>query len=190
VGSMTLFDLVMFLALFGMFIIGYFQGITRRLLGLVAVLFSFIIGAQLRTPLGGYLAGQWTGISPDYSYMVGFLAVFLAAWIALTVGIQISFRPAPLLYRYPVLDEVLGGVIGVLEGIVVLMVFLVITDPYLSGIAPGSGATGEFGLIRSLHDFIDDSISASILRENVIPGVLNVLSFLFPQSVVDYFNHH
>ena len=42
-GSMTLFDLVMFLALFGMFILGYAQGLTRRLLGIAAILFSLVV---------------------------------------------------------------------------------------------------------------------------------------------------
>ena len=188
-GSMTLFDLVMFLALFGMFILGYAQGLTRRLLGIAAILFSLVVAAQLRTPLGGYLAQQWTSISPEYSYMVAFMAVFLAAAITLSFGIQISYRPAPLLYRYPVLDEILGGVLGVIEGLIIFMAFLIITDPYFAGAGRGGAGGGEFTPIRALHDFVDPSISADIVRHDILPGVLSVFAILFPDEVVKHFTN-
>src|SRR5207302_186473 len=108
-GSMTPFDIVVFIALFAMFIVGFAQGITRRLLGIAAILFSLGLAGQLRNALGGYLAEQWTNLPAAYGLMVGFGAVFVAAAVTLSFGIQISYRPAPLLYRYPVLDEATGG---------------------------------------------------------------------------------
>jgi uncharacterized membrane protein required for colicin V production len=182
------FDVVMFLGLFGMFIIGYAQGVTRRLLGIGAILFSIGLGAQLRNSLGGYLAGEWASIAPQYSYMIAFFAVFTAAAIALSFMIQISYRPAPLFYRYPVLDEVLGGVLGVIEGFIILIAFLLIVDPYFMGVGGETGpVTGEFGLLRTLSDFVDHSISATVLRENVIPGMLFIFGFLFPKDVIETF---
>jgi uncharacterized membrane protein required for colicin V production len=56
VERITPFDLVIFLALIAMFVVGYFQGVIRRLLGIAAVLFSLVLAAQLRAPLGEYLA--------------------------------------------------------------------------------------------------------------------------------------
>jgi uncharacterized membrane protein required for colicin V production len=182
------FDLVMFLALFAMFVVGYAQGVTRRLLGIAAIVFSLFLGAQLRTPFGGYLAQQWTNISADYSYMIGFMAIFVASAVTLSVAIQISYRPAPLFYRYPVLDEILGGVLGVLEGLIIFMAVLIIIDPWFlgSGLAPG-GVTGEFGPLRSLHVFIDDSVIATVMRENIIPALFAVVGGLFPEDVVNTF---
>lgn len=182
------FDLVLFLALFAMFVVGYAQGITRRLLGTAAILFSLFLGAQLRTPFGGYLAQQWTHISPDYSYMIGFGAIFVATAVTLSVGIQIGYRPAPLLYRYPVLDEILGGVLGVIEGLIIFMAILIIIDPYFlgAGLVPG-GINGEFTPLRSLHSFIDDSVVAAVMRDNVIPALFSVLGGLFPDDVVKTF---
>jgi uncharacterized membrane protein required for colicin V production len=180
------FDVAMFLALFAMFIVGYAQGIIRRLFGIVAILFALGVAAQVRAPLGGYLAGEWTTIVPAYSYMVAFGAVFVAGAAALSLGIQISYRPAPLLTRYPVLDEVLGGVLGILEGIIILMAVLLIMDPYFKSASSGP-VTGEFGPLRGLHDFIDNSLSARIVRENIIPSVLAVFGFLFPKEVIDAF---
>lgn len=188
-GSMTPFDLVMFLALFVMFIVGYAQGITRRLLGIGAILFSLALAAQLRGPVGGYLASQWTTLPADYGFMVGFLAVFLASAITLSFGIQISYKSAPLLWRYPVLDEILGGCLGVIEGLIIFMALLIILDPYYRTAQVG-GFTGEFAPLRSLWTFIDPSITAAVFRDSIIPGVFVVFGALFPQSVVDTFKAH
>ena len=62
--------------------------------------------------------------------MVGFGAVFVAAAVTLSIGIQITYRPAPLFNKYPVLDEIVGGLLGVLEGFLILVAILMITDPY------------------------------------------------------------
>ena len=182
------FDLVILLALLAMFIVGYAQGVIRRLLGIGAVLFSLILGALLRPTVGGYLANEWTTIIPQYSLMVGFGAVFVAAAVTLSVGIQISYRPAPLFPKYPVLDELLGGILGVIEGFLFLIAFILITDPYFNlQTAKDHVGIGEFGLLRTIHDAVDPTLTADILRHSVIPVILAVLGFIFPQDVRDTF---
>jgi uncharacterized membrane protein required for colicin V production len=182
------FDLVIFLALLAMFIVGYAQGVIRRILGIGAILFSLILGAQLREPLGAYLTNQWTTIAADYSYMVAFGAVFVAAAVSLSIGIQITYRPAPLFHRYPVLDEIVGGLLGVVEGFLILVAILLITDPYFSQDAFRDHAgLGEFGLLRSLHEWMDPTLTADVLRHSVIPGLLAVLGVLFPLDVRAHF---
>jgi uncharacterized membrane protein required for colicin V production len=182
------FDLVIFLALLAMFVVGYAQGVVRRLLGIGAILFSLILGAQMRQPLGQYLANEWTGIAPAYSFMVAFGAVFVAAAVTLSLAIQLTYRPAPLFTRYPVLDEIVGGILGVIQGFIILIAFLLITDPYFTN--PSFSATagfGEFRLLRTIHDFLDPTLTAEILRTSVIPGLLAILGILFPQDVRDTF---
>ncbi len=185
--AMTPFDVVAFLFLVGWFILGYFQGLTRRAFGIVALLFSVVIAAQLRQPLGDYLAGEWRSAPTEYSYMVAFGALFLAFWIALSVGIQLAYRPAPLLPRYPAVDELLGGVLGVLEGAILLVVLILVTDPYFQSAAGKAAAPGEFSPLRSVHDLFDSSLTASFLRHQVISNVLAVVGFLFPNDVVETF---
>jgi uncharacterized membrane protein required for colicin V production len=182
------FDLVIFLALLAMFVVGYAQGVVRRLLGIAAILFSLILGAQLRQPLGEYLTHEWTTIVPTYSYMIAFGAVFVAAAVTLSIGIQISYRPAPLFPKYPVLDEVLGGLLGVFEGILFLIAILLILDPYYTQPeVKDKIGIGEFQLLRTLHGFLDDTLTASILRHNVIPAFLAIFGLLIPQDVKDNF---
>lgn len=49
-----------------MFVLGYAQGIIRRLLGIATILFSFLLAANLREPLGGFLAQYWTQWPKEY----------------------------------------------------------------------------------------------------------------------------
>jgi len=188
VDRITPFDIVVVLALLGMFIVGYAQGVVRRLLGIAAILFAIVFGAYLRAPLGAYLADQWTTIDERYSFMVAFGGAFAATAIALSIGIQITYRPAPLFQKYPVLDEILGGLLGVLEGVIILTAIVLILDPYFTQpeIRETAGF-GEFGLLRMLFTFFDQSLTGDILRHSVIPAILAVFGFLFPQDVKDAF---
>ena len=182
------FDLVIVLALIAMFIVGYAQGTVRRLLGIAAIVFSLILAAQVRQPLGQYLTHEWTSIAPAYSFMVAFGAVFVAAAVTLSIGIQLTYRPAPLFKRYPVLDEIVGGLLGVVEGFLILIAILLILDPYYTQPQVREAAgVGEFGLLRYLHGYLDNTVTASILRHNVIPVLLGLFGFLFPQDVRDRF---
>jgi uncharacterized membrane protein required for colicin V production len=181
------FDLVIVLALMAMFIVGYAQGLIRRLLGIAAIVFSIVLAALLRPSLGNYLAQEWTGIPAEYSHMVAFGAVFVASAVALSLGIQLTYRPAPLLTRYPVLDEIIGGILGVIEGIIILIAVFLILDPYYSNPVSEQIRTGEFTLLRTLHDLLDPTLTADVLRNVVIPPILSLFGFLFPRDVVETF---
>ena len=184
----TPFDLIIFLALLAMFVVGYAQGIVRRLLGIAAIIFSLILASQMRESVGHYLANEWTTIVPEYSYMVGFGAVFVASAVTISIGIQITYRPAPLFPKYPVLDELLGGILGVLEGLIIIVAILLITDPYFHIPAVQEhGGYGEFGLLRTLHDYLEPTLTADLLRHTLIPGLFAVLGLLFPQDVRNAF---
>jgi hypothetical protein len=108
--------------------------------------------------------------------------------VTLSIGIQITYRPAPLFKRYPVLDEIVGGLLGVVEGFIILIAILLILDPYytIPTIRETAGF-GEFGLLRTLHGYLDNTVTAEILRDNVIPILLAIFGFLFPQDVRDTF---
>jgi uncharacterized membrane protein required for colicin V production len=181
--AITPFDLVSFIVLLGMFILGYMQGLARRVFGLVAILFSVGVAMELRQSLGSYLAEQWTTAPAEYAYMVAFGALFLALAIALTIGIQIVYRPTPLFPRYPVLDEILGGLVGLLEGFVLLMILVLVLDPYYATTAGGRAAAGEFAPLRWLWEALDPSLTASVMRDSVIPAVLSAVSFLVPADI-------
>ena len=179
-------DLLIFFALFGMFILGFMQGIIRRLLGIASMLLSLLVAAQLRGPVGDFLAQNWTQYPPDYNRMIAFGTVFLAGSIASTIAIQLFYRPLPLLARFPVIDEILGGVLGVVQGCLILAAFFLITDPFFRTTGLPAGAN-EFPFVREIHGAFEGSISVSIVRDEVAPFILFVLGAAFPSAVKDVF---
>jgi uncharacterized membrane protein required for colicin V production len=174
-------DLIVFFGLFGMFILGFVQGIVRRVIGIMSMLFSLVLAAQLRDPIGNYLVGWWSDQPPEYSRMIAFGAVFVAGVVASTVGIQWFYRPTPLLPRYPVLEEVIGGLLGLFQGVILLAAMFLIIDPFYN--LNTGPTTNEFVILRTIHEAFDGSVTGSFFRENFIPNVMAVFGGVFPEGV-------
>jgi len=94
--GVQLADWLIIIFFIGFFVLGFAQGTIRRLIGLASILFSFLLAANLADPLGTFLANNWTDQSKQYSYMIGFLTVFVAASLAFAIVIQGFYRPQPL----------------------------------------------------------------------------------------------
>ncbi|HWP62784.1 MAG TPA: CvpA family protein [Candidatus Binatia bacterium] len=180
--SIDLFDLLAILFVFAMFILGVIQGTIRRLLGLAAITFSFLLASQLRDPLGAFLAANWTHLPAEYSYMIGYGTVFVAASVATSLVIQGFYRPQPLFARATFLDELLGGAVGVVQGLVVLGAVIVILDSFfrIPGIAPNPN---ELGILRDAFLAYDGSGTAALFRETLVPAFFSVLGGFVPDAV-------
>ena len=179
-------DLLIFFALFGMFILGFMQGIIRRLLGIASILVALLVASQLRGPLGEFLAQNWTQYPAEYNFMIAFGTIFVAIAIAATVAIQLFYRPAPLFHQYPVLDEILGGVLGVLQGLLILAAFFIITDPFYTGVGQDYGGQ-QFPFIQEIHGAFDGSLTATLIRDRIVPALMFVFGWVFPADVKDVF---
>ena len=182
ISNLTLFDYVYFLFLFGFFVLGFAQGTIRRLLGLAAVMFSFLFAANVRDPLGAFLAANWTQFPKEYAYMIGFLTVFLAAWIALTIVIQNFYTSQPLWEKYRFVDEVIGGILGVIEGGLLLVIAIVILDSFF--LIPGIGESGnELHFLRDFWDFMDAAQVTAFFRESIVPVFFVVFGLFIPDDI-------
>ena len=179
-------DLLVFFALFGFFILGFMQGVIRRLLGIASILLSLLIAGQLRQPLGDFLARNWTQYPAEYNHMIAFGTVFLAGSIAATIAIQLFYRPVPLFTQYPVIDEILGGVLGVIQAGLILTAFFLITDPFFLTVGQEAHGT-EFPFVREIHTAFDGSLTAAIVRDRLAPALLVVFGLAFPDEVKDVF---
>ena len=180
--SLTLFDLVYFLFLFGFFVLGFAQGTIRRLLGLAAVMFSFLLAANLRDPLGSFLAANWTQFPREYAYMLGFLIVFLTAWILFSVAIQTFYTTQPLWEKYRFVDEVIGGILGVIEAGLLLVIAIVILDSFF--LIPGIGESGnELHFVRDFWNWMDEAQVTAFFRENIVPIFFTVFGIFIPDDI-------
>lgn len=184
--SLNTFDLVAALFLFGMFVLGFAQGTIRRLLGIASILFSFLLAGQLRDPLGSFLAKNWTQFPSQYSYMLAYLIVFVFATILFSIIIQSFYKHQPLFEKSRFGDEILGGVLGVLQGILLLGIMIVILDSYF--MIPGlEVSSNELGILRSVFDWYDPSAIAGLFRDTLIPAAFAILGPLIPDEVKSFF---
>jgi uncharacterized membrane protein required for colicin V production len=185
--SINTFDLLIILILFAFFILGFTQGVIRRLIGMAAVLFSFILAANLRDPLGNFLKANWTQFPAEYAVMVGFGAVFAAAVVSTSLVIQTYYHRTPLFRRFTIIDEMLGGLLGVVHGLLVLGAVIIILDSYFT--VPGHPVRdNELPGLRDVYEAYDPpgepiSATAQIFRETLVPGFLAVTGPIMPTGL-------
>ncbi len=179
--SLNVFDLLVVLVLFGMFVLGYIQGTIRRLVGLLSVTFSFFLAALLSVPVGEFLAANWTQYPTEYSVMIGFGVVFVAAVVAFAIVVQGTYQRQELFAKYPVIDEVLGGILGVVEGMFVLLFVTIILDQYFLNVP--AGFDNELGILRSFWEALNASGTGQLIHMNVAPQFVNLFSFLLPDYI-------
>ena len=181
--SINVVDILVVLFLFGMFILGWAQGSIRRLIGILTITFSFFLAMQLNAFwLGGFLQENWTQYPREYSNMLGYLVVFLAACVAFFLVVQGTYRKAEVFAKYPIVDEMLGGVLGVVQGVLFLLFLTIILDQYYLFTNIPKDAD-ELPYLRDVWTAIDASQTGAILHQNVIPAFVGVASFLIPEAV-------
>jgi uncharacterized membrane protein required for colicin V production len=177
-------DLVILGGLFGAFLIGAAQGAIRRILGIVSILFAFLVAANLRAPVGDYLATQWRQYPAGYDHLIAFAALFGLLTVAFSILIQGFYHHTELSATHPFLDDIVGGLLGLLEGFMLLLIAIIILGSYVFP-APFSG---EIDQLRWVHDLvINQSQIASALRDSVVPVTVHLLSFLLPADLVAMF---
>jgi membrane protein required for colicin V production len=184
--SINRFDLLVVLFSFGMFVLGFIQGTIRRVLGLASMLFSFLFAANLRDPLGNYLAKNWNQFPDEYAVMLGFGIVFIAATIAFTVVIQGFYHKQALFQKASFADEIIGGVLGIVQAFFLIGCVIVILDSFFR-IPTIPKTENEFTWIRSLYDTTTTSAFADLFRTRLIPGFITVFGLLIPTDVQAFY---
>lgn len=186
VGSLNVVDVVIGLALVGLFVLGYAQGAVRRGVGVLTMSFSFFLAGQLNQWLGKFLAENWaTQYPPSYSYMIGYLVLFLAGTIAFGIIVQTTYHKVAVFARFPVLDEVLGGLLGLVWGLLFLSFLTAILDTYFRVALVGN--SNEIGLLRSLWEAISGSWFGTVLHTQVLPLLVAWTSFALPVQLTQVY---
>jgi uncharacterized membrane protein required for colicin V production len=180
------FDLLVVLFAFGMFVLGFIQGTIRRVLGLASMLFSFLFAANLRDPLGNYLAANWNQYPDEYAVMLGFGIVFVAATIAFTIVIQGFYHKQALFQKATFADEIIGGVLGVIQAFLLVGCIIFILDSFF--LIPGIlKSDNEFAWIRDFWTLLNTSAFADLFRTRLIPGFIAVFGLLIPPTLQKFY---
>ena len=181
------FDLVdlLIVGYFGaFFVLGFAQGTIRRLIGIASILFSFLFAANLTAALGRFLGENWRQFSPEYGGMIGFLTIFIVAAVAFAILAQGFYKPQPLFVKARFVDELLGGVLGVIQAGLILMCFIVILDTffYATGIPSDPD---ELPFLRDVYSALNGTQIVGVFREAIIPAFMTIFAFFVPTAISD-----
>jgi uncharacterized membrane protein required for colicin V production len=180
------FDLLFVLFVFGMFVLGFAQGTIRRVLGIASMLFSFLFAANLRSTFGQYLAQNWNDYPDEYAVMLGFGLVFVAATIAFTAIIQGFYHKQDLFQKNRFVDELIGGLLGVVQAFLLVGFVIIILDSFFR-IPTIPKFDTEFAWLRGLYDLINESGFADLFRTRLIPGFITVFGLLIPSDIQAFY---
>ncbi len=182
--SAPLIDLGLLLGLAAFFFLGVVQGAIRRLLGIASMLVAFILAANLRNPVGDFLAGNWTQFDLGYNRLLAFGIVFAAGSVAASITIQGFYKRQDLSTEHPIADDIVGGLLGLLQGIVVLTMLVIIFNSYT--LPPPH--TGDVAQVRDAQNLIiHQSNIAGADKDFLVPPFVHALSPLLPGDLVALF---
>ena len=186
IGGIRTVDLLLFLYFAAFFVLGFAQGTIRRLIGIGSILFSFFFAANLAGPLGDFLGANWRQFRPEYSYMIGFGTVFVAAALAFALVAQGWYKPQPLFEKARFVDEALGAILGLIQAAIILGAIVVILGTFFLqvGIPPDSD---ELPVLRDLWVALDDSVIVDAFKATLIPAFFAIFGFLVPDSIEVFF---
>jgi membrane protein required for colicin V production len=180
--SVNVTDVFVFLYLFAFFILGFAQGAIRRLVGIASIVFAFFLAAQLQLPLGQFLTKSWQQFPAAYGEMIGFLILFLLAVVVFSILIQTGYHRAEVFPKWPIVEELIGGVLGIFQGFLILMFLTIILDQAFLPASSGIDAD-ELPFLRDLWTAINTSGTGELLHSSVIPRFVGFVSLVLPSTI-------
>jgi uncharacterized membrane protein required for colicin V production len=179
-------DWLIMLAFVAFFVLGFAQGTIRRVIGIASILFSFLFAANIAAPLGDFLGRNWTQFDRQYSYMLGFLTIFVAASLAFAIVVQGFYRPQPLFEKARFVDEMLGGLLGLLQAAIILGAVVIILDSFFA--RPGIPVRStEIAYLRDLWTALDGSRIVEVFRSTLIPAFFVIVGLFIPNEIKAYY---
>jgi uncharacterized membrane protein required for colicin V production len=182
----TTVDLLLILFFMGFFVLGFAQGTIRRLIGIASVLFSFLFAAALSEPLGNFLANNWSQFSRQYSYMIGFGTIFIASTVAFALVAQGFYKPQPLFAKARFADEILGGLLGIVQAGLILGAVIVILGSFF--LIPGIAEDPEeLNGLREIWNALETSAIVDVFQTTLIPAFFSIFGLFIPDSIEVWF---
>jgi uncharacterized membrane protein required for colicin V production len=179
--SAPLVDLVVLLGLCAFLFLGVLQGAIRRLLGILSMLVAFLLAANVRNPFGDFLSSNWTQFDLGYNRLLAFGIIFLVATVGASVTIQGFYKRTDLSTEHPFVEDVVGGLLGLLQGVVVLTIAVIILNSY-------TFPTPHPGDVTQVRDaqrmLVHESHIGGAVKDIIVPPLVHILSPLLPTDVV------
>jgi hypothetical protein len=114
--------------------------------------------------------------------MVGFLLMFVGLSVMFALITQGFYKPQQLFQKARFADEIIGGILGVVEAAIIFGALLVILDSFFQ--IPGlPDNPNELPFLREIWTALDPTQTAAIFRDTIIPAFFALTGFLVPDSL-------
>jgi uncharacterized membrane protein required for colicin V production len=176
-------DFVMLLFILAFIRAGWSSGLIRRVVGLIFIAASFVVGAYLRYPVGALVNTVLPHIPKVYAAMIGYSIASTAILFVLNLAAR------PLMGRVPKVglarrtDQLLGLAFGGIEAILILSTAIVILHTYGSTVEELGSSFVETGLLKDIRVAVDTSTIGQLLEKTGVPFVLLILGPLLPKDI-------
>lgn len=161
---------------------GWRSGFIRRLAGLIFLVVSFVLGAQLRVPAGALINEAFPLIPPQYADMVGYSIVFSALAILFNLFSRVILSRVAVTGMSRRTDQLLGAVLGAAESVLLISIAIVILHTYTDPNNSLSALT-DLGALHDIRTAVDESTIGQLLSKTTVPIVLTVLGPLLPTDI-------
>jgi uncharacterized membrane protein required for colicin V production len=185
--GLNLFDILVVFFVAAFFVVGYIQGTLRRALGLAIALVSLLLAMNLRDPLGAWLTQYWTQLPQAYVYMLALGGSFLTIYIAGSIAVQTFYRKTTIFTKATVVDEVLGGVLGAVQALLLVSALIIILDSYYaqSGVRTNPN---ELGILGDIYTFYNASHVVDLFRSSLIPLFFALFGWIVPSDLAETYS--
>jgi uncharacterized membrane protein required for colicin V production len=176
-------DFVMLLFVLAFLRAGWSSGLIRRVLGLIFLAVSFVVGAYLRFPAGALVNVALPHIPTTYANMIGYSIASTAILLVLNLVSRPLMSRAPQHGLSRATDRTLGLVFGGIEAVLILSVAIVILHTYAATVESLGSSFVDTGLLHDIRVSVDQSTIGQILEKTTVPLVLVVLGPLLPKDL-------
>ena len=119
---------------------------------------------------------------PSTATWSGSWTVFVAASVAFALVIQGFYKPQPLFQKARFADEILGGILGLVQAALILGALLIILDSFF--LIPGiPGDAEELPFLRDIWGALDTSQIGQVFRETLIPFFFLLTGLFIPERI-------
>ncbi|HSS92672.1 MAG TPA: CvpA family protein [Candidatus Dormibacteraeota bacterium] len=177
---MTWIDAIPIVLIVGFGVLGYFTGVIRRLIVLVALYIACVAATNMGLQAGGILQQTSSVATPD-ARIYGFFGILIAVMIVIDGAAQLAHSQIQL--PAIVFNRVSGAVVGVLTGL--LLSLIIVHELHAAG-NPIGGSQLD-GLQTNIRDAVHGSHIAVPLTNAISKPIIAIFQPVLPPDPQIYF---
>jgi membrane protein required for colicin V production len=175
---MNFIDLIFILLLVAIMMLGFFKGMLKLLIAIVAFYLAIILSSLYYRFLGSALAGPNT--HPHVSQMIAFLILIVLTFFLLLAAGLYTFRYAKIGGKVIYIDKIIGTGLGVILGVMMVSIlamilrFLFITNSTASSV--------NWPMMQTLQESTRGSLMVPFFLDVILPGIHLLVGPVIPDD--------